>query len=68
MHLSYGNQGWYKALGIEPRCGICEHWQDRDGDAGPCNHPTKPLGLVVKRGCCFNFSRAPGADDESIPA
>lgn len=68
MHLSYGNQGWYRLLGIEPSCGICEHFEDRGGPAdiaeGICLHPMKSKGAVVRRGCCFNFERAPGADDE----
>lgn len=68
MHLNYGNQGFYRSLGIEPSCGICEHFQAVHGGGpdtmeGLCRHPEKPKGSVVKRGCCFNFERAPGADD-----
>lgn len=66
-HLSYGMQQWFRDRGIEPSCGICEHFEDRGGPTdiaeGVCLHPIKPQGRVVKRGCCFNFARAVGGDD-----
>jgi len=65
LRVNYGMQAFYRAHGIEPRCGICQHFE------GELLHPLGEARLCTKnaRACepgdiCHAPERAPGADDE----
>lgn len=64
--VNYGMQAFYRAHGIEPCCGICQHFQgtpeNLDSEYRFCWKQNKSTrdGDV-----CYSPERAPGADDES---
>jgi hypothetical protein len=64
IRLNYGMQAWYRLHGIEPRCGICEHFCDTPVDVDRNLRICRKRGhLVGPADVCFSPERAAGADD-----
>jgi hypothetical protein len=64
LRVNYGMQAFYREHGIEPRCGICRHF---DGELVDVSRDER-ICAKTARACrpgdvCYSPEREPGADD-----
>lgn len=65
LRVNYGEQAFYRDHGIEPRCGICQHFDGELVDVDRLERVCSKTALRCRpEDVCYSPSRAPGADDQ----